>query len=175
MLIKAFFILVIFALSAAADVSVVFDTPNQTWQPGQTLSFYGTIYNNGPDVVEVNSFNYNLVSPPGTLINFFSQLNFPTIAAGANTGSVLLFDVEILQPYPAPGTQLNGSYTLLGGPDVESSFILSSTPFSVTVGPYTSAVPEPSAWGATLTLSAAVLLLRRRRQPNSSVHRSFES
>lgn len=152
------------AIPAMADITIIFDQPNQMGQPGQTLEFFGTITNTGRDTVFLNSDNPTLGSPSLTLEDLFFS-NVPiSLDPGQSSGDIELFDVMISNPLlDAPGTHL-GVYTLFGGADGDAQDNLASANFSVNT------TPEPS--GIFLLLGAlAILIPISRRRPGAAQSR----
>ena len=145
------------AIPAMADITIVFDQPNQMGQPGQTLEFFGTITNNGSDTVFLNSDDVNLTSPSLTVNDLFFS-NVPvSLDPGQSSGDIELFDVMLSNPLlDTPATHL-GIYTLFGGRDGDAQDNLASATFSVNT------TPEPAGIFLLLGVFAILILISRRR------------
>jgi len=155
-------ILLLLSLSAlvaqAGTISIVLDNPNPSGKPGDTLSFYGTIYNSGTDTVYLNasSPSFGLSAASETFSdNFFTNVPL-SLAGSSNSGDIDLFDILLSNPFADPLGTYNGTYNLLGGVDANAQDILVSADFSVTLStssqnpPSTGGggiVPEPGTFG----------------------------
>lgn len=151
-----------------AAVTLVFDNPNQTGTPGQTLRFTGTIFNSGASDVWANSNSINLASITPTAFTLVDLFSFPIIPPGQDTGSIDLFEYTITDPFPDPFDTYFGSYTLLGGIDIDSSEILTNADFSITVAPASAGVPEPSTFLLVVAGLGAWATVRRIRPTAAS-------
>jgi hypothetical protein len=165
------------AAGAHADgISITLDNPNQSGNPGETLSFYGVITNtdvNPEDCyIYLNSDDPNFtLSDASVSDNFFANVP-PYLAPGTSSGDVDLFDITLADPESDPFGTYDGEYTLVGGMDGGADTAqdnLAQVGFSVDVEPASvSAIPEPSTLaqlGTVLTLTilgtAALPLLGR--------------
>lgn len=155
---------------ARADIVIALDNPNQTGNPGQTLSFFGTISNtsadtNPADAIYLNSDSLNLSLGDATVNDNFFAAYFPiSLVGGTSSGDIDLFDIVLAKPETEPFGMYSGTYGLLGGADGGADTAqnnLAQVNFSVNVQPAASTLPEPSFLfevGAAL----ALLALRRR-------------
>jgi hypothetical protein len=148
---------VLAAAGAWADINITFDDPNQTGTAGQTLNFLGTITNTGDTPVYLNFDNLNLTLLDATVSdNFFP--NVPaSLAAGASSGDIDLFDVTIANPGTLPLGTYTGTYELLGGADGNALDNLAQASFSVSV------TPEPGYF-ALLGVGLALIGWTHRRR-----------
>jgi hypothetical protein len=145
------------ALAANADtVTITFDQPDQSAGPGDTLEFFGTITNDTGNTVYLNTDDLNLIDVSLTTNDQFFNTVPISLAAGASSGDIELFDVSVSSPLlDATGT-FSGTYTLFGGVDGDASDNLGQASFSVTT------TPEPSSIFVLLGLSGAVVLISRK-------------
>jgi hypothetical protein len=144
------------ALSAKADVTIVFDQPDQIGSPGETLQFFGTITNDDSENrVFLNSDDLTLNGLSLTTDDLFFANVPASLAAGESSGDIELFDVLVSNPLvDAPG-MYQGSYTLFGGNDGGTDSAadnLGSANFSVTT------VPEPYSIFLLLSVVLATLI-----------------
>jgi hypothetical protein len=147
------------AAAANADVvTITFDQANQSANPGATLQFFGTITNNTPNTVYLNSDDLTIGGPPDLASNDLFFANVPISLApngqlGASSGDIELFDVIVSNPLSNPLTTYPGTYDILGGSDPGSAEVLSSTNFSVTTA------PEPAVNYLIFGMASAALIL----------------
>jgi hypothetical protein len=150
------------ATGARADISVIFDAPNQTGLPGSTVQFFGTITNTGVGTVFLNGDSIDFTGAPSfsTSDLFFSTVPI-SLGGGASSGDIELFDISFSSPFTDAFTTYSGSYTLIGGIDGNAQDVLATQDFSVTAR-----TPEPGYYGM-LVLGLSGLLFfghcRRRR------------
>jgi hypothetical protein len=150
-------LLMLSAGAFAAPVTIVFASSLiSVGQGGQTVTFSANLTNTTGVTVFLNGDSLNIASP---LIvddtKFF--LNAPlSLAAGASSGTIQIFDIRI-----NPGTPFGlypGNFTVLGGATPNDLDPLGTAPFAVNV------VPEPAT--ATMLLGALLAgaaFLRRRQ------------
>ncbi|HUA62455.1 MAG TPA: hypothetical protein VML19_27105 [Verrucomicrobiae bacterium] len=157
----------------ADDLSIMLDHPNQTAIAGQTLSFFGVIQNidtvPGAADVFLNSDTLNFALTDASVQdNFFANVPI-SLAEGASSGEIDLFDITLASPESLPVGVYTGTYILLGGKDGggdTAQDILAQVSFSVNL------VPEPGSAGLLATI---VILLgscgyaRSRRDSSSRV------
>jgi hypothetical protein len=131
--------------SAKADtITIAFDQPSQTASAGATLEFFGTITNDTNSTIFLNSDDFNLQGLSFTVNDQFFNTVPVSLAAGASSGEIELFDVTLSDPLQdAPGTY-SGTYGFFGGASADAQDNLTSQSFSVTSAAATSPVPEPS-------------------------------
>lgn len=149
----------------ASDITINLDAPFPSVVPGNAIAFTGTIVNNDPAIVDLNSIEIDLSGTGFTVDGsvFFSG----PVSVGASTGLPLtqtidfeMFDVTVAGGVPNGIT--GGTVTILGGVEGPGGYdpttqdVLGSATFQIT------AVPEPSTFAFTLAAVAAVYLLRRR-------------
>jgi len=168
---RLFFVFAGMAMSAAAaraDINITFDNPAQTGVPGSTLQFFGTINNTGPyTIFLVGVFlDFDLRGrdfTPSVGSSFYPE--GIAVAGGGSTGDIELFDETVRNPFPDAFTTYNGTYTLLGGRDLDAEQLLGSANFSVTV------TPEPRMWAPVLLLgglTAIAAWVRRKRSQTTA-------
>ena len=135
------------ALPAYSALVLTLTTPAQTGQPGDTITFHGTLENNGLADLFLNDIAITYTPPVPYLIedhNFFFA-NVPGVLLPGQTYNGPIFSLII-----AAGTPLGtyaGTATVQGGADPLFLDGLATGDFTVTV------VPEP----ATLSLIAGAL------------------
>lgn len=148
----------------AGSISITLDDPDQSGVPGQTLSFFGTITNTdtnpGDDPIYLNFDSLNFSLGDATVTdNFFANVPI-SLAEGASSGDIDLFDIALADPESEPLGLYTGTYGLLGGMDGgdgSAADNLAQVNFSVT------ATPEPTTV-VLLALGLALMgLLHRRR------------
>lgn len=149
---------------AQADISITLDNPNQTGGAGQTLNFSGTITNtdsnHGDAPIYLNGDSLTFTLSDATVVdNFFA--NAPvSLAPGASSGDIDLFDVELASPESLPLGAYSGSYVLLGGADggtFTAQDNLAQANFSV------NATPEPGYFAILAVGLVLMGWLHRRR------------
>ncbi|HEX4137806.1 MAG TPA: hypothetical protein VHY84_24565 [Bryobacteraceae bacterium] len=141
------------AVAANADITVTLDNASQIGAPGAVLNFFGMIANNGDSTVYLNGDSFNFALGPASYTindNFFTNVPI-SLAAGANSGDIDLFDVTLSNPIVDPNGSYSGSYGLLGGIDGNAQDNLGAAVFSVTT-----ITPEPSF---LVILAAAMIIL----------------
>jgi hypothetical protein len=129
------------ATGAWADISITLDDPAQTGSPGQTLNFLGTITNTGATAVFLNGDSFNFALTDATVADNFVTNVPASLAAGASSGDIDLFDVTIANPETLALGTYTGTYGLLGGVDGNAADNLAQASFSVSV------TPEPGYFG----------------------------
>lgn len=146
---------------AHAQLTLTFDTPNQSGQPGDTLTFAGTLTNTSASLLFFSGDSFTLGGTDLVLDDspFFLEGPLSLEAGEVFTGP--LFTVQIGPSTPsqfAPGT-----FTILGGLNEGDQNELATSSFSVSV-----TAPEPSSGLLVLgtTLTAAFALRRRKRIGN---------
>jgi len=150
---------------ARADINITFDDPNQTGTAGQTLNFLGTITNNDATPIFLNGDSLTFGLSDATVSdNFFTNVPI-SLAAGASSGHIDLFDVTLANPETNPLGIYKGTYGLLGGIDGGASDNLAQASFSVTV------TPEPEYF-ALLGIGMVLMgWLHRRRASRAAPNR----
>jgi hypothetical protein len=152
------------ALAFAGTITVTLDQPNQTGAAGDTLKFFGVIASTGPDTEYLNSDSLNLSAMAGDFTTddgpFFANAPL-SLASGAFTADIELFDVSIVNPFPDAFTSYSGLFTILGGVDGSSSDILTDPATGFSVSPE-SATPEPSSSILIVAGFVACAFVRRR-------------
>jgi hypothetical protein len=148
-------------MARADTVDIVFDHGSQTGSPGDTLQFFATLSNPSSDTVFLNFYGINLSGlPQSSIVNdltfFFTNVPI-SLAPGANSGDIELFDIAI--PNAFPPSSNDGNYTLIGGGPNDQN-IVGTANFTVNVAGV-STVPEPSyKW--FLILGIALLTATRK-------------
>ena len=136
------------AAARAGSITITLDDPNQSGNAGQTLNFLGVITNTdttpGDQPIFLNFDSPNFTLSDATLVdNFFSNVPV-SLAEGASSGDIDLFDITLANPATQPVGLYSGTYGLFGGMDGgtnTASDNLAQTNFSVTVA------PEPGTLG----------------------------
>ncbi len=156
---KTFLPLVICLLSAAlpgrADIAFTLDNSTLFGGPGDTITFTGSMFNNGAQTVFLNGLNLSPGDPglTGDSTPFFSGP--ASLDPGMGSGSIPLFTISIANPFLAGNGSYPGSYTLVGGQDGNAMDSLATGTFTVMVA------PEPSADCLMLLGAAGLVALRR--------------
>ena len=149
------------AAAKADTISITFDKPAQIGTSGSFLAYYGTITNLSNATVYLNSSALNLLGSNLTTTDQFFNTVPISLAAGANSGDIQLFDVSVAS---APTVTEAGSYGLEGGADSNASDNLGSSTFSVTAPAASAPEIDPSLASSGLVLIAgAIVVLRGRR------------
>ena len=151
-------------MAGAGTITVTLDQPNQTGAPGDTLMFFGVIASTGAGTQFLYSDGLNLSATTGDFTTddgpFFA--NSPvSLATGASTADIELFDVTIADPFTDAFTSYSGLFTILGGVDGSSLDILTDPAISFSVSVQNSA-PEPSSSLMILAGFVACAFVRRR-------------
>jgi hypothetical protein len=153
-------------VAAKADtVTITFDQPTQTATAGGTLEFFGTITNDTASTVFLNSDSFTLNGVSFTLDDQFFNTVPVSLASGASSGDIELFDVMASDPLVDAAGFYSGSYTLVGGADGNAQDNLGTGSFTVDVA---NPVPEPSSICLLLSggLAALAPLARKMRRNN---------
>jgi len=134
--------------------------------PGTTVDFFATITNpSATDTIYLNGDNSSTSSPLLTLDDTPYLNNAPLfLAPGASSGPFELFDVSIDPSTPA-ATYTGNLFSISGGADGGAGTAfddLADVPFSVTVQPPTSAIPEPATSWWMLAVLIALAVIRWR-------------
>jgi hypothetical protein len=147
------------AAAHADTVTITFDHPNQVVLPGTTVDFFGTITNTSASTIFLNGDALNLNGISFTVTDQFFNNAPISLAPGANSGDIELFDITASSPLLDPAGFYAGTYCLLGGIDGNAQDVLetSAATFSANTAPATSPVPEPAT--LTLLLTGASTLL----------------
>ncbi|MGD0295567.1 MAG: hypothetical protein ABSE86_00540 [Bryobacteraceae bacterium] len=88
------------AMARADVIDIAFDHSSETGSPGDTLRFFGTLTNPGSDTVFLNSDSLNLSGfPLSSITDLFANTPL-SLAGGAHTGDIELFDVAIPSVLP---------------------------------------------------------------------------
>jgi hypothetical protein len=162
-----------------ADINIALDDPSQTGTAGQTLNFFGTITNTnttGTQPVYLNNDSLTFGLSDATVVdNFFANVPI-SLAAGASSGDIDLFDITLANPESRPLGTYTGTYGLLGGMDggtFTAQDNLAQVSFSVNV------TPEPGYF-ALLGVGLALMVWMHRRRAislsgNSNSHITFST
>ncbi len=170
------FALTMFAVAGAqaGNISIILDNPSQTGNPGGILRFFGAITNTdlnpGDASIYLNIDSLNL-SLSDAVANDLFLTNVPiSLAEGASSGDIELFDYTLANPEALPFGPYQGTYGLLGGMDGGASTAqdaLAQVNFSVNVQSLSS-TPEPSTvllLGTGFLLMICLVRERRRDRP----------
>jgi hypothetical protein len=154
--------IVIGGLAARADIIVTLDNPNQTGNPGQTLSFYGIISNSSTDTdpagaIYLNMDNVSMALSSLSYTWLDDLANTPVDLIGSQSSSDIdLFDIVLTDPQSDLFGSYSGAYTLLGGADGGANTaqdFLAQAGFTITT-----VAPEP---GTFALLACAILMAMR--------------
>jgi hypothetical protein len=146
------------AIARADTLSITFDPSILSAQPGQTITFSGSITNLENVAVFLNSCDVNI---PGQFTSDCSLFfGGPASLDPFETSAVFdLFTVTVDDPYTGAAGLQPGIFTVVGGVDGDAQDNLVEAQFSVDV------VPEPGTavlLGLALTLTFAVGRLGKR-------------
>jgi hypothetical protein len=158
------------AVPAQATVLLNFTASTQTAAPGDTITFSGSITNNYASAVDLNNISINLAGWFSSDGSPFFDISAP-LSVNANDTTVIYdwFTVTVNDPYPDPLGLVSGTFSVLGGIQINSVYdptaqdLLATQAFSVDViAPGgTSAVPEPAPAGLLCVGALALAALRR--------------
>jgi hypothetical protein len=153
------------AAAKADTITITLDQPNQVGLPGSTVEFLGTLTNNTSGTIFLNGDALNIEGLSFTITDQFFNNAPISLAPGANSGDIELFDIAVASPLLDPAGFYTGTYSLLGGIDGNGQDLLETQPttFSVDTAPPTSAVPEPTSIALLLTGASALLPITRKR------------
>lgn len=144
-LISLFALITLAAAGASASIiTITLDNPNQNAPAGATVSFFGTITNTDPNSgdapVYLNSDTLDFGKTDATVDdNFFANVPL-SLAPGASSGDIDLFDIILANPEADLQDSYAGEYTILGGMDGGANTaqdVLAQVNFSTT--------PEPAS------------------------------
>jgi hypothetical protein len=128
------------AAAKADPLTIALDSPIQSGNPGDLLTFTATVTNNDPtDIVYLNSDSTSM-NPPLVLDDSPFFANFPLSLNPGASYSDVLFTIFIPDG-TSPGPYY-GSFTILGGSPTDFTDEVGSTNFEADV---TQPVPEPSS------------------------------
>lgn len=159
-------------VAQAGDISITFDNPSQTGNPGATLRFFGTITNTdtnqGDSPIYLNLDSLNLALSDAVANDLFLTDVPIDLVAGASSGDIELFDYTLANPETEPFGPYLGTYGLLGGMDGGSGTAqatLVQVNFSVNVEATSTSTPEPSTFASFgVGLLLVEWLYRERRK-----------
>jgi len=158
--------------AAEADtLTISFDQPVQTGAPGETLAFFGSIFNDTPNTVFLNSDDLTLNDPDLSANDlFFTTVPIslaPQGQPGDSSGDIELFDLILGSSPLDPTAVLSGSYTLVGGVDGDAQDSLGSANVNVVgAASLSSAAPEPSSLCLLLGGLLAIVAIAPGRHRN---------
>lgn len=164
------------AVPGSASILVTLNNPSQSGLPGDTLTFTGSIENNGDSEISLNADTLNFsgdLTNFTVIDNFFANVPF-SIAAGETAFGIDLFEIRISPSFAAAFSAWPGSYELIGGIDFDAQDALGPVSFTVHVNepqPTASDAPEPATWGLA-AIALAFVLFRKRSRPARSAHRA---
>ncbi len=150
------------------DVTLSESTATVT-QGTAVVDFYATIVNAGASTIYLNGDSPTTGSSLLSVDDSPFDNNAPlSLAAGASTGPIELFAVDILSPTIPTGTYSGNDFSILGGYTGSAVSDLADALFSVTVTSATSTTSAPeidpaSSLGALTLLLGSLLVLRGRR------------
>jgi hypothetical protein len=151
--------------NAGATTLLTLDTPDQVGHPGDTLQFFGSLTNTGPDTVFLNSSDLNFTNAASFTTDDLFAVNVPvSIDPGQTVNGIEFFDITLSNPFTDPFDVYSGTYTLLGGSDPNAMDVLTAANFSVSAEAG-STVPEPTL---VIPVCAALALLSLRRRSSNS-------
>lgn len=154
-------LLALAAATASAGPILFLTEATLSGDPGQMLTFTGTLYNDTGLDLYINGATINLAGfAPEDLDASPVVLGAPyPIGAGVTTGTLDIFTVFI--PLGRALGLYDGEIVLQGGSNTDAQDALDFTPFHVQVNESATVVPEPATFLPVL-LAAAAILLRRR-------------
>jgi len=132
------------AAAKADTLTIAFDQPTQSAAAGATLEFFGTITNDTTSTIFLNSDDLNLSGLSFAVNDQFFNTVPVSLAAGASSDDIELFDVTLSDPLQDAPSIYSGTYGLFGGDSGDAQDNLAAQSFSVTSAPATNPVPEPS-------------------------------
>jgi|GEM_PF-3403977 hypothetical protein len=146
----------------AAHAQLLFSlTPNvRGGTPGGSVSYTGTLTNQGSSTIFLNSLVANISDPTFSVdpFSFFSYV--PATLAGGATYSGAIFDLQI-ETGAVPGQSGSGVVSLMGGTSGSANQTLANADFFIVVTPAPPAAAVFAVCGAAI---AGAGWLRRRRQ-----------
>jgi hypothetical protein len=159
------------AAAQAATITITFDQPNQVALPGTTVDFFGTITNTTAGTIFLNGDALNLNGLSFTTNDLFFDNAPISLAPGANSGDIELFDISVTSPLLDAAGNYTGTYGLLGGIDGNAQDVLgSAASFSVnTASAVPSAVPEPATLTLLLTGASTLLPIATRLRKRTKI------
>lgn len=152
----------------AQSLDVTLSESDVTVTQGTTVvDFNATITNAGTSTIFLNGDNPTTGSSLLSVDDSPFNTNAPlSLAAGASTGPIELFAVDILSPTIAVGTYGGNDFSILGGYGSSDAIDLVDSNFSVTVTGAAVAAPEidpATSVGALSLLIGGIMVLRGRR------------
>ena len=144
---------------ATTILTVSFSPDTVSANPGQTVSFFGSLTNTQNSTVDINfdSFTFDI---PGALDDS-PFLNDAPLSLAPNTTSSVFEFFQITIPSGLSAGTFNGAFTIIGGVDANASENLGTGLFHVnTVA--SSETPEPHMFPVLAFLSVGLFLTRRR-------------
>jgi hypothetical protein len=157
------------AMARADVIDIAFDHSSQTGSPGDTLVFFGTLTNTGSDTVFLNSDSLNLSGfPLSSITDLFANVPL-SLAGGANSGDIKLFDIVIPNAFPSGGNA--GNYALLGG-GMSDLNIVGAADLTVKVEGISS-VPEPSFRTFLILVLALLAVVRWVAEGKIAINRAW--
>ena len=155
------------AAAKADTVNILLDHPNLSTSGGGSLIVTGTLINTTGATVFLNGDYFNVTGSGFSIQSQFFNNAPISLAPGASSGNIELFDVNV-PPGPLPAGQELGNYGLLGGPDASASNNLGSAGFDITNATSATSAPEidPSLATSGLVLIVGGLAVLRGRRFN---------
>jgi hypothetical protein len=152
------------ALPGAASIVIDLFPSELAGSAGQTLTFQGTLTNNGTDTVFLNGAEDNLAVADLTGDESIFITSAPaSLAASQSTGVIPLFQVSIASPLTGGSGPYKGTFDILGGVDAGAQDLVGSVDFQVDIA------PEPAAWSLAGLGIALIGLAARRRHREQGV------
>jgi hypothetical protein len=152
---------------ATTTFTVAFTPDTLTGNPGDMISFSGTLLNNTSNTVFINSDSFTFAIAGAADDTPF--LNHAPSSLGPNASSTPFMFLTVTIPNGQAAGIYDGSFTVLGGADGAAQNNLGSGAFHLTVDVVT---PEPSTI-SLLAIGVAVLLCRRVINATSPSGRQF--
>ncbi len=145
---------------AHASIVLTFAQPDQSGNPGDTLTFSATLRNTGTDEVFFNDLSVNFSgSAPDFLETGFLD-NVPISLDGGTTSDPFnILEILISPTYAGAYGLFSGTVQLTGGAGDQAQDILldPATPFSVNVNEQVAPAPEPATFALMFLVCPVVL------------------
>jgi hypothetical protein len=157
-------ILILIAAGAAFQASAMTVTLTQNTlfgNPGNTVSFFGTLDNNSANTVFINGDSFTFAIPG--VVDDTPFLTFAPIFLAPSQISAAFEFLNVTIPIAQGAGIYDGVITILGGDSESATDVIGSAAFHVNVNSIAPSTPEP---GSLLLMAGGIagLLWRRRRR-----------